>query len=121
MRQHFVPQSYLQAWCDPHTPADQEPFTWVFTKSGTYKECRSPKNIFWETDFYTLFKVDGQRDLSLEKGLSQLEGQFALLRRDKLEQRQPLSDDDQIVLCAFAAAMFARTKASKDRMRPLWQ
>ena len=30
--QHFIPQGYLKAWCDPTTPEGQEPYVWRFTK-----------------------------------------------------------------------------------------
>jgi len=33
-RQHFVPQAYLKAWCDPDVPAGQEPYGWRFSKDG---------------------------------------------------------------------------------------
>jgi Protein of unknown function (DUF4238) len=120
-KQHYIPRSYLEAWCDPNTPEGQEPYLWMFTRDGTDRRRKAPQNVFHETEFYTLKKIDGTRDLSLEHGLSELESQFATLRTNKLNGRLPLTTRERIVLCAFTAAMYARTKASGDRERPLWK
>ena len=45
-KQHFVPQSYLRAWCDPETPDGQEPYVWRFAKDGTDARRKAPENIF---------------------------------------------------------------------------
>jgi len=80
--QHFVAESYLKAWCDPDCPSNHEPYVWRFDKDGTNPTKRAPKNLFKETDFYTIEKADGTRDLRLEHGLSELESKFAQIRRN---------------------------------------
>jgi hypothetical protein len=120
-KQHYIPESYLSAWCDPSTPLGQEPYIWMFSKNGEYIHRKAPKNIFYEANFYTINRSNGERDLSLEHGLSQIETRFAVMRREILEKHFPLSEKDHVTACAFTAAMYARTKASEDRARPIWQ
>jgi hypothetical protein len=120
-KQHFVPASYLKAWSDPDSPRDQDPYVWICSKDGQQISRKSPSKIFHEKDFYTIKQVDGTRDLTLEHGLSQLESNFATLRRDKLEKKAPLTEEERIILCAFVAAMFARTRSRRDFLREQWQ
>ena len=79
------------------------------------------RRIFSAKDFYTVRAADGHRDLVLEHGLSQLESRYAVLRRDKLDLRLPLSDRDRMTLAAFVAAMFARTKSRQEFIREQWR
>ena len=120
-KQHYVPQSYLKSWCDSDSPEEYEPYVWFFHKRGGVGRKRAPSNLFRQTDLYTITKIDGSRDPFLEEGLSQLEGQFASIVRNKIEASEELSLDDRIIICAFASAMYARTKASEDRLHPFWQ
>jgi Protein of unknown function (DUF4238) len=120
-RQHFVPQSYLKAWCDASTPAGQEPYVWLFDKSGGQARRKAPAKIFVEKDFYTIKGADGERDLVLEHGLSQLETRFVALRDRKLDMGLPLSLRDRINLAAFVAAAFARTKSRAAFKQEQWQ
>ena len=120
-KQHFVPATYLRAWCDVNSPPNYEPYVWIFPKNGGEPKSKPPEKIFWETDFYTIKKINGERDLVLEHGLAQLESQFANLRDKKLSKRKPLTFQDKFVLCAFTAAMHARTKSRRDYLKGQWQ
>ena len=86
-KQHFVPSSYLKAWCDPECSPKYSPYVWRFSFDGTESRKKSPDNIFHETDMYTIRRRNGERDLRLEHGLQQLETKFARIRR-KILQRQ---------------------------------
>ena len=120
-KQHYVPASYLKAWCDKNSPNHQEPYLWIFPKNGGEAKRKSPVKIFRETDFYTVKGMDGERDLTLENGLSQLESLFTVLRDKKLSQRKPLTSRDLTILCTFVAALYARTKSRRDSIREQWQ
>ncbi len=120
-KQHFVPATYLKAWCDVNSPPNYEPYVWVFPKNGGEPKSKPPEKIFWETDFYTIKKINGERDLVLEHGLAQLESKFAALRDKKLSKRKPLTLQDKSLLCTFTAAMYARTKARKKHLQGQWQ
>lgn len=121
MKQHYVPRSYLAAWTDPATPPEQEPYVWLMPPEGGTGKKRAPKNIFLETDFYTIKNGDAGDELVLEKGLSQLEQRFVTLRDSVLEMCLPLSGEDRLVLCAFASAMRGRTRARRGHIREQWQ
>ena len=115
-KQHFVPQCYLRAWCDPDTPDGHEPYVWRFAKDGTDARRKAPENIFHETDLYTITMPDGERDLRLEQGLSQLEGEFVKIRDSILAREQPFEARDHSILCAFIAATRARTPTNRDHL-----
>jgi len=119
-KQHFVPRVYLKAWCDPATPKGQEPYVWVFSKDGTHIRRKSPANLFAETDLYTIRAEDSSRNLVLERGLSQLEGEFASIRDTCLERTRMLSHQQHAYLCAFVAAARARTPALRDHISAQW-
>ena len=120
-KQHFVPATYLRAWCDINTPPNYEPYVWVFPKDGEEPKSKPPEKIFRETDFYTIKKINGERDLVLEHGLAQLESKFAALRDKKLSKHKPLTLQDKSILCTFTAAMYARTKARRNHLQGQWQ
>ena len=119
-KQHFVAQSYLRAWCDPDTPDGQEPYVWRFAKDGTDARRKAPENIFHETDLYTISMPDGERDLRLEQGLSQLEGEFVKIRDSKLARQQALDPHERAILCTFVAATHARTPTQRDHLASMW-
>jgi hypothetical protein len=118
--QHFVPRTYLAAWCDPDVPEKQEPYVWVFEKDGTDGRRKAPHNLFEETDFYTIRREGGERDLTLEHRLADLESKFADIRDAKLAADKPLTPDEGAYLGAFAVALSFRTKAHRDRRRDQW-
>ena len=119
-KQHFVPQSYLRAWCDPNTPAGQEPYVWLFNKDGSVLRRKAPGNIFHETDMYTIHRADGGRDLVLEHGLAGLESEFVMIRDTKLSKGEKLTAREHVMLCAFIAASRARTPAQRDHHAGQW-
>lgn len=119
--QHWIPQSYLAAWTDPDVPDGQEPFVWVVPKDGGTPRKKAPKNLFAESDMYTIHLPDGSRDLSLEHGLSDLESRFATIRREVLETRGEIDEEARLVVAAFTAAMHARTPKQRDHWQAQWQ
>ncbi len=117
-RQHYVPNSYLAAWCDPVTPAGWTPFVWAFAKDSTEGKRKAPAKLFVESEMYTIRLPNGGRDLRLENGLGGLEQAFARIRRDVLDRRAELRGDEQrMLLCMFVAAMHSRT----PKYREHWQ
>lgn len=119
--QHIVPQSFLKAWIDPETPEKYEPYVWLISKDGKTVENKAPKNVLSKTDFYTVFKADGKRDVELEKRLSKIEGDFISVRDKKLFNNEPLSDMEHQELITFIALGFARTKWHKESQTKLWE
>ena len=119
-RQHFVPRAYLKAWCDPNTPAGQEPYVWRFNKDGSDPRRKAPDNLFHGTDLYTIHIPGGERDLVLEHLLSGLESAYVAIRDTKLAHLERLTSADRLVLCAFIAAAEARTPARRDHFAGEW-
>jgi hypothetical protein len=119
-KQHFIPQSYLAAWCDPETPEDHEPYVWRFSKDGRVVQNKAPKNIFWENNMYTIQRSDGHGDLVLEHGLSELESSFVKIRREKLANRLELSIKEKLLVQVFVAAMQTRTTLQRDHFKNQW-
>ncbi len=115
-KQHYVPECYLRGWVDPKTPAGQEPYVWIFNRGEKVGRKKAPSNIFTETDLYTLRLKTGEKDYSIEETLSNLEGRYANIFRNKIQKHLPLSEEEHITLCAFVAAMLQRTPRYRDNM-----
>jgi len=115
-KQHYVPECYLRGWVDPKTPAGQEPYVWIFNRGEKVGRKKAPSNIFTETDLYTIRLKTGEKDYSIEETLSNLEGRYANIFRNKIQKHLPLSEEEHITLCVFVAAMLQRTPRYRDNM-----
>ncbi len=120
-RQHTIPKCYLEAWCDPAAPSTQEPYVWIISTHGASVRRRAPANLFRETDFYTLRRNNGDRDLKVEHSLGKLESSFSKVRRSTLEQGKSLGAEVRLTICLFAAAMQLRTTAARKRFLFDWR
>lgn len=119
-KQHYIPQSYLQSWCDPNVPDGYDRYVWMFSSDGESFKKKNPKNIFYEKDMYTILDENGNRILDIEHGLSGLEGKFASIRDNKLVSQQKLSFEERCYLLIFVAAMHNRTVAIKEHLSSEW-
>jgi hypothetical protein len=115
-RQHFVPACYLKAWLDPSAPKTSKntPYVWLFDKKGQNPKARAPEKIFRESNMYTLTTPDGGHDLRLEHGLGTVESNFTKVRTSKFNFKRPLTEEDWLSACLFAATVHLRTAASRD-------
>ena len=120
-KQHFIPRSYLKAWCDPKTPKGQQPYVWQFSKDGKRVKNKSPENIFYENEMYTIKTENGERDLTLEHGLQSLEDKFCKIRDQIISKNLEIDRETKFIICAFMAAMHSRTKARRDYQKKQWQ
>jgi len=114
----------MAAWCDPATPAGQEPFVWVFPAAGGEAKKRAPKKLFREADMYTrkivIPGVLDARDLHLEAGLSHLEDAFGRTRRDFIDPRKPIPTAPALKLLALVAAQQWRTPSARRHLSKSW-
>lgn len=115
-KQHYVPQCYLREWVDPNTLSGQEPYVWIFNRGEKTGKRKAPSNIFTETDLYTLHHKSGKKNYVIEETLSNLEGRYASVFRDKISRYLPLIEEEHMILCAFVAAMMQRTPRYRDNM-----
>jgi len=118
---HWIPRSYLSAWCDPAVPKGHAPYVHVFDKDGTDARKKAPVNIFALNEYYTITRQDGSRDLSLETWLSGLETSFANCRRDFLAKGKDLPGPRKAKLLVFVAALHARTPAMIGHHQQFWK
>lgn len=119
-KQHWVPVSYLKAWCDPNASADQEPYVWMHPKDCGPAKRKAPKSIFYEREMYTDCGPGGERDLWIEEGLSRLESQYVSVRDTIVRHRKTPSEEDRAILCLFYASMQVRSRMSRDHHRGQW-
>lgn len=116
MRQHHIPQCYLNAWCDPEYPSNQTPYVWVFDKNGSNPKKKAPKNLLYSNDLYTDLTAEGKSDPWLEKYFSKLESNFNRIRRDKLEHQLSPNSTEKEALLLFVATLFQRNPKFIDRL-----
>lgn len=119
-KHHYIPRSYLSAWTDPKTPAGQEPYVWLVNKESLEIRRRAPKNIMFENNLYTIEDEEGGRDLSLEKLLSMIEGEFVRVRDHVIATHTPLNQSHRYILLSFVSAMYSRTPVSTARLGSFW-
>jgi hypothetical protein len=119
-RQHIVPKSYLSAWLEPVSPPGQERALWRFAKDGTGKHRKSPKKTFIESDRYTVFLKNGERDLRVEHTLDQIENDFSRVLR-RLHRHEKLTSLDRAKIAIFTAAMLGRTRKRADHWKNIWE
>ncbi|GAB6172674.1 hypothetical protein JCM15765_21520 [Paradesulfitobacterium aromaticivorans] len=119
-KQHYIPQSYLESWCDPNIPEGYDKYVWMFDYNGQKVKKKSPKNIFYESDMYTIYDEKGNRFLDIERGLCGLEGKFASIRDNKLQAKKELSTEEKYYILAFVAAIHNRTVAIKEHISEQW-
>jgi hypothetical protein len=119
-KQHWVPSSYLEEWCDPECPSGYTPYLWRFLKGESTGQRKAPSTIFRETDFYTINGPQGERDLSLENWLGTMENRFRHIRDGTIAHSEPLEAEEKVWFCAFVAAMHFRTRAQRDALQQQW-
>lgn len=118
--QHYIPQSYLNAWTDPDKPKKYEPYVWIFDKVKSEPNRKAPSNIFHANNMYTIYDENGDRDLRLEHGLSELESDFSELREHVISNHEELDKYQFFLLCAFISATWSRTKVQREHLRKQW-
>ncbi len=112
-KQHTIPNSYLAAWLEPITPAEQTPAIFRISKVTKEVHRRSPAKSFTETDRYTVHLQDGTRDLTVEHTLGSIENDFQGVL-DTIRHKRPLTPLQRAKICTFTAAMMGRTKKQGD-------
>jgi hypothetical protein len=122
---HYVPQFYLRRFVGP----DGRLCVWEKAKDRTF--LATPKTIAAETDFYWLHEFEklGHDPLTMEKQLSALEGQVALITEQWLhwigqmsaEEKIPIPTPNRRIVARYIALQFLRTADTKDTICALYQ
>lgn len=114
-RQHWVPESYIRAWCAPTDPG----FVYLFSREGGPEGKKRPRGLFWEPDMYTKYRADGRRDVGLERGHEQLETRFGEIKKE-IEAKATLGKKSTGWLIGFTCALHARTPKIREHDRRQW-
>ncbi len=118
--QHIIPQCYLKQFVDLNIPSGQDPYVWIFEKGSKKGKKKAPKNILYETDFYTLNVEGKEKNYTIEKTLAQIESEYASVFERKIKNKKPLDSYEHAVLCAFVAAMLQRTLKQKENIENVY-
>jgi hypothetical protein len=122
---HYVPQFYLRRFAD----ADGKFWVWDKAKDRTFRA--TAKTIAAETDFYWLHEFErmGHDPLTMEKQLSDLEGQVALITAQWLEWAEslpagetiPIPPPNREIVARYIALQFLRTADRKELLCALYE
>jgi len=105
--QHYVPACYLREFVD-----QRDGLLWIFSKDGKNVRRQKPEKTFTSKHLYTI-NIKGNKDYHVEQTLSNIEGNYASIFKNKIKKRLPLNDYEHIVLCVFVAAQLQRTLRMK--------
>ncbi len=111
---HYVTESYQLLFADSNDRVT------VLTPEGKIITA-NPKNFFKTDHFYTVKMANGGGTLAVENILSQIEGAFIAVMKDKVHKRLPLNGEDKQYIAMFVAAMFNRTKPQREHEQQMFQ
>ena len=113
---HVIPKFYLKEFIEETPPKGHEPYLWVFDfNKGNWRK-KAPKNIAYELDLYAFMNNIGIKSFEIEEAFSKLEGEMSTVFRNKVKNRQCLSDYERAVVSEFVAVMMTRKIKFKDEI-----
>lgn len=107
---HFITESYQRGF------TDENQHVWILTPEKTLLNT-NPTNSFKEDHFYTIKLPTGGGSLVVEKTLAQIEGGFIGVIKNKVQQKEDLTEEDRMYISLFVAAMFTRTKVQRNHFK----
>lgn len=102
-RHHFVPR-----FCLAHF-ADEKGQVWTYDAETDAPRASAPDETGVERDFHTVTREDGERDVTIETMLAELEGQAAPIYAQMANGMLPEGDERDIMVQFFAIA-YVRSK-----------
>jgi hypothetical protein len=122
---HYVPQFYLRRFAN----ADGKFWAWDKPRDRTF--LATPKTIAAETDFYWLhaFERMGHDPLTMERQLSDLEGEAALITAQWLSwtdlmaagETIPIPTPNREIIARYIALQFLRTADTKETLGMMYE
>ena len=103
-RQHFISQCYLRNFANPPFSNNLQVFD---KRMGTWRR-KSPKSIGWESDFFTVTKLDGSTSDEFDAFWGQFECRVAPVLK-RIAQEKVLTEEDRPPLALFIAHTAARS------------
>lgn len=111
---HTVPRCYLENF------VNKDNKIWVLNNEDKIFPT-APEKILREKHFYRITLRDGTKSLVIENTLSEIEGVYAEIFRDKISKEKRLTETEKANVAVFIAAMMHRTGPSRDEMRSVFQ
>ena len=119
--QHYVPRFYLKYFTDKNKHEYEDEFLWVFERPMNFAFRKAPKNIGFESYFYS-FKRNDEYVYVIEDMLAKIEHDVKEVFKDILNDRFTLQRrKNREVLSTFICLMNYRTLRSKESYRILYQ
>jgi len=116
MDHHFVPQFYLDAFCDPATPEGQDPWVWVADLKERTIRRKAPKNVASRSDYYAIPDSTGEKTHAIEEMFSRIESDAAPIVARLLRGEFDLSVKDRAALGHLMAAMATRGPSFRENI-----
>ncbi|MDT2720678.1 DUF4238 domain-containing protein [Enterococcus gallinarum] len=107
IKQHYVPQAYLNFF------TDESNYFHVYLNKEKKIIRQSPKSTAFQRNFYTLEK-DGNKNYEIEKFFAENVDNLYRPVIQKIENNEPLSENDKINLTTFIAFQYLRTPDQRD-------
>lgn len=99
-RHHYLPQSYLEGFC-------REDGFWVYDRKDDEYRKQTPVNTTVQKHYYSIEEEDGEKNIEIEKMLSQLEGSTKKVI-NKIVHRKLLSNKDKMIMSLFISFAWTR-------------
>ncbi len=100
-RHHFLPEFYLKGFA-------RENLIWLFDREKKQYRCQTPHNTALIGQYYVFENEKGEKDYSVEKYLSAVEGK-AKSAIQKLEARDTILPEERFNLAHFIALLMVRS------------
>jgi len=114
MKQHYLPQFYLDNFVDAESPPGHAPYLWVFSKKTGAWRRRAPKNLAIKADFYTFYEKNQEKRQELEQALSILDGKTASIFREKISLQKPLDRGERGIVAEFLGRMLLLVRSFRQ-------
>src|SRR5262249_2945209 len=113
-QQHFTSRFYLAGFTDPCDLSS----LWIYDKERLSIARSSPKDAGRRRHYYSIPKIDGTRDLSVEDALAVAENQTAPLW-ERLIGGGPFDNKERSVISFFLALLLIRVPAFRGAIEQL--
>lgn len=116
MKQHTIPRFYLEGFTAQDSPADQNPYVWIYDLNLKEWRKKSPKKILTKTNYYDVECTNGKMSRVFEKALSNAESDAAKAMRRIIAPGVTLEQSDRMALAVFVALMHHRVPGTHERI-----
>lgn len=120
-KQHYVPRFYLNYFIDREMKPKQNPYLWVFEKNNQKPFRKSPKNIGFESYFYS-FEPTDHYPHEIENRLAEIESEVKVLFKEIINGKLEIKDiKKRYLFSKFISFMCYRTIKAKEVFKTLAQ